>query len=614
MAKIPGLIKRGGRYSLRTYVPKDIVQSYGKREVWTALETADAGEANRRAKLKAAEFVRHFDDYRRSAARACPTVASTTKAALDLDRLSVTLAQDHFVAVKEKDTVDRAELFQVVQADHLAFFNGKVRELPDTEYWHVMVVSDGELSLTSVLSFCWWHWHGKRIEHLKSAISGGDYSEHLPIVTKHLGEQADAVKKPQRIVLAKAIMQAEVEALTDIRKGDEKRYEAISQAKRDQPVKVVPAANAIPDEENPLLSAAAPRWVAEKISAGKWRPRRADSCKRTIDLLIEIVGDKRIGDYGKSDARDFKALLCDLPPNRSKLPETRDLEVRAAARKARQLGLPKMSIVNVNKQLTIISGMFDWFAGQYEGVASNPFANATIEISTSIRDERDPFTLADLKAMFSAPIYAGCKSETSWKEPGDQVLRSSAKFWLPILGLYTGARINELCKLKVTDIRKEDGVWYFDINTEEHADAAIDARVKSAASVRRIPLHSDLVKIGFLAFVIQRRVDRAERLFPELTPDRYGKLADGFGKHFGRFLKSVGIKRDKIDFHSFRHTWTDACLNSRIPDAATLALKGKSRPGTLARYGHGKTDLEILAEEMAKLTFKGLDLSHLDVG
>ncbi len=92
---------------------------------------------------------------------------------------------------------------------------------------------------------------------------------------------------------------------------------------------------------------------------------------------------------------------------------------------------------------------------------------------------------------------------------------------------------------------------------------------------------------------------------------RYGKLSDGFGKHFARFLQSLGIKRDKIDFHSFRHTWTDACRNSRISSDVIYALKGEALKGTLARYGDGKTDLEILDEEIQKLRFKGLDLCHL---
>ncbi len=143
-----------------------------------------------------------------------------------------------------------------------------------------------------------------------------------------------------------------------------------------------------------------------------------------------------------------------------------------------------------------------------------------------------------------------------------------------------------------------------------HSDG-VDPRLKGSASRRQIPLHEDLIKFGFMHFHATRRAAKAQRLFSELSADKYGKLSDGFGKHFARFLKSLGIKRAKIDFHSFRHTWTDACRNSKIQTDIIYALKGEALKGTLARYGDGKTDLEILAEETRKLFFKGLDLSHL---
>jgi integrase len=270
-----------------------------------------------------------------------------------------------------------------------------------------------------------------------------------------------------------------------------------------------------------------------------------------------------------------------------------------------------MSFVNVNKQITIVAGLFDWLGAHYDSVTSNPFVKATIAMRASARDERDPFTLGELSAIFHAPLYIGCESELHWTRTGSRILRESAKFWVPLLGLYTGARLNEICKLRVADVRQEDGVHYIDINEVPHSDEKIDPRIKSAASSRQVPIHPDLVQFGFLLFVQKRRSDDTERLFPELKPDRYGKLSDGFGKHFARFLQSLGIKRDKIDFHSFRHTWTDACRNSRISSDVIYALKGEALKGTLARYGDGKTDLEILDQEVRKLRLKGLDLSHL---
>ena len=130
-----------------------------------------------------------------------------------------------------------------------------------------------------------------------------------------------------------------------------------------------------------------------------------------------------------------------------------------------------------------------------------------------------------------------------------------------------------------------------------------------------MPIHPDLLSFGFLDFVERGRARGDERVFPELKPNRHGKLYSALSQRFSdRFLPGLGIKTDKTSLKSFRHNFVDAALNSRIPDEIVQALKGDTRPGTLARYGHGKTDLEILDAEMRKLTFRGLDLTHLRLG
>ena len=404
-------------------------------------------------------------------------------------------------------------------------------------------------------------------------------------------------------------MQAEIDALGDIRKADDARYRALTdQLAAEQKA----AAHASPEPSEPLLSVAAEDWVSEK-STSSWSARRKDACKATLALFLEIAGDKPVSSYAKADARAFKSVLSEMPPNRSKLREMRGLDPRTAATKARDLGLRPMSVVNINKQITIVSNLFDWLVAHYDTVSTNPFAKATIALKSVAREERDPFTLNELNAIFTAPIFTGCELENHWKVPGKTILRSSAKFWVPLLALYTGARLNELCKLRVRDIKSDDDISYIDINTNKHDDQSIDPGVKTSASSRQLPVHPDLKRFGFLEFVAARKGTGCEQLFSELKPDAYGKLSDGFGKHFARFLKSLAIKRDKIDFHSFRHTWTDACRNSKMSIEVIFALKGEALQGTLARYGHGQTDIEILEEGMQKLRFRGLNLSHLVV-
>jgi hypothetical protein len=133
--------------------------------------------------------------------------------------------------------------------------------------------------------------------------------------------------------------------------------------------------------------------------------------------------------------------------------------------------------------------------------------------------------------------------------------------------------------------------------------------LKRPSHKRCIPIHADLVAFGFLEFVERCK---NERVFSERAPNKAGKFSDAYGKWFRRFLDEIGVKRPKVDFHSFRHNFVDAC-NGRISDDIIRRLKGDARGGTIDRYGQGKTEVQLLAEHMTKMKFKGLDVTHLRV-
>lgn len=268
-----------------------------------------------------------------------------------------------------------------------------------------------------------------------------------------------------------------------------------------------------------------------------------------------------------------------------------------------------------NKYIGALYNLFEFAVGNYDKVNRNPFENATLPIRTSPRDEWDPFTVEALRTFFNAPLYCGCKSAKHWLEPGTDVPRDSVRFWLPLVLLYTGARVNEVCKLRVIDIKEDEGIPFFRIEWEgDDGEAGIAGRVKGFSSQRTVPIHDDLVAFGFLDFVVRMRGAGHQRLFHELKPNRHGKVYGTVSQRFSdTYLPRLGIKTDKTALRSFRHNFVDAALNSRIPGQIIQALKGDAAGGTLARYGDGKTDLEILAAEMKKLHFKGLDLSHLQI-
>ncbi|MDO9632261.1 MAG: site-specific integrase, partial [Humidesulfovibrio sp.] len=134
--------------------------------------------------------------------------------------------------------------------------------------------------------------------------------------------------------------------------------------------------------------------------------------------------------------------------------------------------------------------------------------------------------------------------------------RASWNFWLPLLGLHTGARLEELCQLHLADIRQEDGsgVWFLDINDEG------EKHLKSTAGRRMVPLHPALVELGLLDRVKALQKKGEVRLFPGLgIRASTGNLSGTAGQWFTRYRRSCGVggaggeKSAKV-FHSFRHT------------------------------------------------------------
>src|SRR5690606_32218623 len=134
-----------------------------------------------------------------------------------------------------------------------------------------------------------------------------------------------------------------------------------------------------------------------------------------------------------------------------------------------------------------------------------------IKIKGSARDDRDPFSLGQLEKIFRAPIYTGCQSAHDWSKPGNEVLIDSGRYWVPLISLFSGARMGEIIQLRTSDVREEEGIVHFALLDEED-----DQRLKTANARRRIPMHPELVELGFLKLVERRRKADEARLFPDL--------------------------------------------------------------------------------------------------
>lgn len=582
----PRLYRRGAVYYHRAAIPVDIADTYPKTEETFSLRTSDHREAVKRVRVAAAEVDRRFDEHRRRLAQAKePMVEELSDLTIkQIGRMyyAYRLEEDEEVRLRGFGEKPKETIFippDMPLEDINALVAGRL-ERRDTFEERTAVVVEAE--------------EDTRHNYARGKLDSFYMDEALEVlkwngVDIRLNPNSPSLRKLARELQAAAI----------------KAYKAIQERNTGEVIETPRIALApIAPAAVPLLSQALKEWIAEK-SRTSWVDKTKYEHEVWTAHFLTIAGDKPISAYGKADGRAFKAMLMKLPANWNKFDALRKLPIDQAAERAAELGMPSMSDRNVNKLLGFVGSFWRWAAKNYDECPPNPFLGLDITIKQLARDERDPFTQDELQAMFSSPIFTGCKSLSHWKEPGQLVPRDAGIFWVPLISLFTGARAGEVIQLYVDDVRLEDGVHYLDINRDGE-----DKRLKNASSRRRIPINETLVAIGLLDHVEVRRKQGERRLFPDLEMGADGYYSSPFSKHFSRFLDSVGIKRRTNAFHSFRHSFEDACRNTGIPDGVMDALQGHSQQGMKGRYGKGYA-LKVLAEEMGKLRYDGLDLSHL---
>jgi integrase len=282
----------------------------------------------------------------------------------------------------------------------------------------------------------------------------------------------------------------------------------------------------------PLLSVLSDRYLKEK--ALSWAPKERKNQKNYLGSFIEALGDKPAAGYSKADVVKFKDDLL----NSGKSPAT------------------------INKYLQKLSLLFNWLANHQEGIV-NHFAGLKLQRVKEV-NARSGYTAEERRKFIG------------WAKQQEPHRR-----WIALLGLFTGARANEICQLYADDVQQVDGIWCLNIRSGRP-----DQKLKTANSARLVPLHRYLLQSGFIEFVKGRI---GGRLFPEL-PHRQDGYSHLWGQWFSRHRPV-----DK-DFHSLRHTVGTALKDHGVPLQYAAAILGHTN-GAISydRYG-GDVSLEKLKE------------------
>lgn len=350
-------------------------------------------------------------------------------------------------------------------------------------------------------------------------------------------------------------------------------------------------------QPTPLLSVAYDEFISSK--ADDWVGTSRSKAQSVFNQFLEIVGDKQCSELTQDDLVEFKRIYLRLP----KRPD-QGVYKDKSCREIASMDIPasKLPVHNtlVNKLSPLLSFLDSCEGNFYTDINHRkPFKKYTKKSKKKSRRSkvRVPYTPEDLKKLFESKEYIQGAHKTA------------AHHWLPLIALFTGARLNEICQLYQSDIREDGGIWYFDFNEESD-----DKSTKTDAAIRYVPIHPELRRLGF--FDYWQSIKEGKRLFPMLkkTANGYG---DSISKWFGRTYKNknncnITIPSGKMkDFHSFRNTLIDTLKQKGVPVASAREIVGHEDE-SLTYGGYANViDLPNRKKIIVKVRYPSVDFSKI---
>jgi len=222
-----------------------------------------------------------------------------------------------------------------------------------------------------------------------------------------------------------------------------------------------------------------------------------------------------------------------------------------------------LTTARINKSISFFNDLFNYTIQNKYYNRANPFEKMAISKKGKKRQVKSyqAFTEEELKQIFNS------KENYTWYASAHQKIKTDF-YWLPFLALFTGARIGELAALTVSDIKKENDIWFFDITEQD------DQGVKSDNSVRKVPIHKKLIELGFLKY-IESLQDKAGLIFPHLITAKSG-YAKNTSRRFNEdyLTGKLKINNAQKKFHSFRSTFINRMTYLNIHPAMLQSLVG----------------------------------------
>lgn len=553
---MPKLYRRGAIYYIIVHVPADLVDAMDAKQKWVSLRTADPKEARRREAAERDQWAATFDAVRRQRQLTPDDVAlavwdhhSAGLAAADIER-GHRPTDAEIVAATDKALAD-ARKSGAADLGGIAMLNA----MTDVE------VLAGKAQWTAQR-------RAVRLGRLKADLGSGDTRLIEPAADAFLAKHNFRIDRSgdQYRDLCQKLMRAEIDQLRLTAERDSGDFTG----KPADPIIAEPVDRL--DEFDASADTIMGLFAKYERDKKKVRPEYLKQARRDVQHFADFVGPRvRPSRIEKKQVRDWQEALEKWPVKATEITAFQGMTIREIIKANAALPLPKPTIATqtIRRYMSGLGGFCRWLTKKgYLSV--NPVEDMLPDKEVTF--PRRGLTDAEIRTLFASPLFTGCDG-TDWNsvdQAGDVAIRDH-RYWIPYIMAYAGARPGEVAQLFVNDVREEVGIWLMHI-TELGGEGK---RTKTEGSARVVPIHSELIRLGFLDHVEAIRAEGEQRVFPEIELPEVGQIAPEFSRQFNRYLADIGIKTGKdVVAYSLRHTFVDKGRAAGYMDAEIALIVG----------------------------------------
>lgn len=331
-----------------------------------------------------------------------------------------------------------------------------------------------------------------------------------------------------------------------------------------------------------LLSSLISDYV--KANEDKWTHKTKIEVLSCHRLIVDVMGDVDVKAISRQMVLDFKDIMVRLPSNLYKIHAGKTIQEVLALN-----GIVPMSITSVNKHILRLSALLG-YAVKEGIIQANLAQGMMIPEKRRSDEERKAYSLEDVQNIVANLPRTQDRPD---------------RFWIPLISMFSGMRLDEICQLYVEDVQQVDDVWCLSINDEK------DKKVKTITGKRIVPVHPVLVSCGFIRYVESLRKAGVPRLWMDLRWRASDGYSNALGKWFQVFNRRHVTKDPKKVFHSLRHLVADTLKQAGIQEVVIAEIMGHANDSmSMSRYGK-RYRPKVLLDALMQLDY-GVDIPEWD--